>query len=293
MQKSENIVFMKLRFILLHIGSLGVFFVKFKLSLLWLFMISFFIKAFGFEAGYHRYFAHKSFKTSRIFQCILAFLGAAGGYRGPLWWAAYHRFHHRYADTKQDIHSPSHHSFWYAHMGWFFNKTILDTDFKRVKDFAKFPELVFLNKYHYICPIVILIAMYFLGEKTSLMGSDVNGLQCVIYGFFLSTLLGLHTTFAINSIAHRQTCLGVRRFSTKDMTRNISFLALPSMGGAWHNNHHRFASSARAGFYWWEIDLAYYMLKILEFFKIIWQVRGVPAHILAEGRLIIDHRKIT
>jgi stearoyl-CoA desaturase (Delta-9 desaturase) len=285
-QKSENIVIMKLRFLLLHVACLGVFFVPFSQSLLILTIIMFFAKTFGLEAGYHRYFAHKSFKTGRIFQFILALLGASGGYRGPLWWAAYHRYHHRYADTKNDIHSPSHTSFWYAHMGWFFNPSILETDLTKVKEFLKFPELILLNRLHYLCAFIQIGLLYCLGSFTHIMGPHVTGLQCVIYGFFLSTVLGLHTTFAINSIAHQKGFGGYRRFNTDDMTRNNGWLAIPSMGGSWHNNHHRYAATARAGFYYWEIDLTYYILRILALVGIVWDIRAVPPDILEEGRTI-------
>lgn len=285
-QKAENINVMKFRFILLHVASLGIFFIPFAPSLLVLTIVMFFAKTFGLEAGYHRYFAHKSFKTSRVFQFILAILGASGGYRGPLWWAAYHRHHHQYADTENDIHSPAHTSFLYAHMGWFFNREILETDLGKVKEFSRFPELVILNKFHYLCALIQIGLLYGLGSLTHIMGSHVTGLQCVIYGFFLSTLLGLHTTFAINSIAHRKGCGGYRRFNTRDMTRNNGWLAIPSMGGSWHNNHHRYAGTARAGFYWWEVDLTYYILRMLALFGIVWDLRAVPLKVLEEGRFI-------
>ncbi|MBV8803052.1 MAG: acyl-CoA desaturase, partial [Gammaproteobacteria bacterium] len=235
--------------------------------------------------GYHRYFAHKSFKTSRIFQFILAILGAAGGFRGPLWWASYHREHHRYADTELDIHSPSQNSFWYAHCGWFFNKNILNTDLSKVKSLAKFPELIFLNKYHYLLAPLQISILYYLGNA-HLIGAYVNGVQCVIYGFFLSTFLVLHTIFFINSIAHLPGCGGYRRFHTRDMTRNNAWFSILSMGGSWHNNHHRYASTAKAGFYWWEIDLTYYIIKLFSFFSIVWDVRTVPNKIIEEGNII-------
>jgi stearoyl-CoA desaturase (delta-9 desaturase) len=264
--------------------SLGIFFVPFDASLLWLTAMTFFIRIFGLEAGYHRYFAHKSFKTSRVFQFVLAFLGAAGGFRGPLWWTSYHREHHRHADTALDIHSPSHTSFWYSHAGWFFNKKILDTDLSKVKDWAIFPELVLLNKYHYwLAPLQIVI-LFFLGKY--LGGKNIIGLQYVIYGFFVSTVCVLHTIFIINSVAHLPGVGGYRRFETRDMTRNNPWFSIFSMGGSWHNNHHRYASAARAGFYGWEIDLTYCLLKLLSLFSIVWGLRQVPKKILDEGRII-------
>lgn len=282
-QKSENLTMMKLRFFIIHAASLAIFFIHFEPSLIILTLTTFFFRIFGLEAGYHRYFAHRSFKTSRIFQFILALLGAAGGFRGPLWWTLYHRLHHKYADTKMDIHSPSHTSLWYAHAGWFFNKDILDTDLSKVKDLAQYPELVQLNKYHFLMAPLQIIFLYCLGHYTHIMGEHVGGWQCVIYGYFFSTMLVLHTIFMINSIAHSDGFGGYRRFQTKDKTQNHGWLSILSMGGSWHNNHHRYPSAARAGFYKEEIDLTYYILKILSKLAIVWDLREVPSTVLEEG----------
>ena len=271
------------RFIFLHVGTLGIFLVPFHPSLLVLLAITFFIRMFAVETGYHRYFSHRAYKTSRIYQFMLALLAQSTGQKGVLWWAMHHRHHHRYADTEKDIHSPLYKSFWGAHFGWVLEEKNLATDLRKVKDFAKFPELVFLNKYHYIPTLSLLLLIYYIGEYSTWM-PNVNGLQAVVWGFFFSTLLMYHITMTVNSVVHDKRFKGSRRFDTGELSRNNAWLAIPLTGAAWHNNHHRYPSAGRAGFYWWEIDLSYYLLRILQMIGVIWDLREVPQSVLEEGR---------
>lgn len=228
------------------------------------------VRMFAVTAGYHRYFSHRTFKTSRVFQFILAFLAQTSSQRGILWWAAHHRNHHKFSDLPWDIHSPIQRGFWYSHIGWIYAKGLDETDYSKVKDLAKYPELVWLNKYWLVPPIALGVVI------TALMG-----LPGLFVGFALSTVLLWHGTFTINSLSH---VFGKRRFATGDTSRNNWLLALLTMGEGWHNNHHHYMGSARQGFYWWEIDGSYYVLKLMSYVGLVWDLRPVPADVLEEGR---------
>ncbi|MFK7898477.1 MAG: acyl-CoA desaturase [Myxococcota bacterium] len=225
----------------------------------------FWLRLFGITGGYHRYFAHKAFKTSRVFQFVLAFLGCAATQKGPLWWAAGHRRHHRYSDQEGDLHSPRE-GFWWAHQGWIFDGRWDDTELDRIGDFAAYPELVWLNRWHIVAPI-----------STALFCYVVAGFSGLVWGFSISTTLLWHSTYTINSLAHRW---GSQRYETGDDSRNNLFLALLTLGEGWHNNHHHFMAAARQGFFWWEVDITYYILRGLGAVGLIWDIREPPASVL-------------
>lgn len=285
-QKSESLSIIKARNIIVHLLLLAVFFVPVNQQIIFWTFATYFIRVFAWEAGSHRYFAHRSYKTSRAFQLLLAVLAASGGQRGPIWWANHHRNHHKTSDQPEDPHSPVHRGFLFAHFGWYMDPRYVDTDLDAVKDLAKYPELIWVNKYHYIFPYILIAATYSIGEYTSLLGGPGLGLSALVWIFVLSTVLSVHATFSINSLTHgiKPNFFNKRRFDIGDATTNSWLLAIPTMGASWHNNHHRFMNSARAGFYWWEIDLAYLILKFLSFLRIIWDLQPVPNHILEEGR---------
>jgi stearoyl-CoA desaturase (Delta-9 desaturase) len=205
-------------------------------------------------AGYHRYFAHRSYRTNRVFQFILAFGGSSAAQKGPLWWAGHHRDHHRYSDTEQDIHSPLR-GFWWSHLGWILCDKYNEVPYERIKDFAKYPEIRFIDKYNWIAPWTLGIASFLIA-----------GLPGLFTGFFLSTVLLWHSTFLVNSLAH---VVGRRRYATEDTSRNNVLIAVVTMGEGWHNNHHHHQASARNGFFWWEWDPTYYVLKGLSFVGIV------------------------
>ncbi len=225
----------------------------------------FWLRLFGITAGYHRYFSHKSFKTSRAFQFLLAFVGAAAVQKGPLWWAAGHRRHHRYSDQEGDLHSPRR-GFWWAHQAWIFSDEFEETEIERIRDFAVYPELVWLNRWHVVAPVV-------LGTLCVAIG----GFSGFVWGFLVSTTLLWHATYTINSLAHR---FGSQRYDTGDDSRNNLWLALLTWGEGWHNNHHHYMAAARQGFFWWEIDVTYYLLRALRAVGLIWDVREPPTEIL-------------
>ena len=220
-------------------------------------------------AGYHRYFSHRTFKTSRVMQFLLAFFAETSSQKGVLWWAAHHRVHHKLSDQPGDVHSPIQNTFWYAHVGWLFDDTS-ETRWDKIRDFAKYPELRWLNKYWLVPPVLLAVTC-----------TLVAGWPGLFIGFFLSTVLTWHTTFLINSATH---VWGKKRFDTPDESRNNLFTALLTLGEGWHNNHHHYQSCCRNGFYWWEIDMTYYFIKALERVGLVWDVREPPEHVLEEGR---------
>jgi len=272
-----------LPFILLHGALLSVLWVGVSWVAVATALAFLFARVFGLTAFYHRYFSHRAFKTSRAFQFLGALLGNSAVQRGPIWWAAHHRAHHRNSDGPDDLHSPHQHGFWWSHMGWFMTRHAYQTDTRLVRDWMRFPELRLIDRFDFLLPAVAACGMFGFGWLLNrfLPQLGTSGWQMFVWGFLVSTLCLYHVTYAVNSIAHQ---LGSRRFETKDHSRNNFVLALLTLGEGWHNNHHRYCGSARQGFYWWEIDITYYVLVLLSWFGLVWDLRPVPAKVLAEGR---------
>ncbi|MCG8418035.1 MAG: acyl-CoA desaturase [Proteobacteria bacterium] len=218
----------------------------------------------------HRYFSHRTYKTSRFMQFLLGLGCATIAQKGPLWWAHHHRHHHRRSDMADDLHSPSQGGFWWSHMGWFLAFDFERTDYDKIKDFAKYPELRWLNRYHVPLVAGFAVLLFLIG-----------GTEALMWGFFVSTVFLWHGTFTINSLSH---VIGRRRYDTSDKSRNHWLLALITMGEGWHNNHHHYQSSCRQGFRWYEIDMTYYILRLLAAFRLIWDIRTPPEHIVANRR---------
>jgi stearoyl-CoA desaturase (delta-9 desaturase) len=258
-------------FILFHLAVLSVFLVPFSWKLVAVCLASYLVRMFGITAGYHRYFSHRSFKTGRVGQFALAFLGGMSLQKGALWWASNHRDHHRTSDTEQDIHSPKVQGFLWSHFLWFLATDYDETHWDRIEDLSRFPELRWINKYHWIPGT-------FLGAVLLVFG----GLPVFIWGFIVATVLLWHGTFTINSLAH---VFGSRRYETGDHSANNFWLALITLGEGWHNNHHCYMSSARQGFFWWEIDLTYYALKVFERFGLLSNLREPPLQLLESKRI--------
>ena len=220
------------------------------------------IRMWAVTAGYHRYFAHRAYKTSRAFQFALAVLGGTAMQQGPLWWASWHRRHHKHADTTDDPHSPKVDGFWHSHVGWIFDGQHGSADLSNVKDLAAFPELRWLDRHSYV-PVA--------GYAVACLA--IAGPAGVVWGFSISSVVLAHSTFLINSLAHTW---GSRRYDTPDTSRNNALLAMLTFGEGWHNNHHHYMTSARQGFRWWEIDITYYSLRLLARLGIVWDVREPP-----------------
>ncbi len=257
-------------FIFMHLACIAVIFVGVSLPAVLLCLGLYALRMFGLTAGFHRYFSHRTYKTSRVFQFIIAFIGTLAVQKGPLWWAAHHRRHHKYTDQEGDVHSPVQDGFWWSHVGWIISTKYDPTDWSAIKDFAQYPELRLLNKYS-TTPGIALAVLCFL----------IGGWQFLVWGFFVSTVLLYHGTFSVNSLAHMW---GSRRFKSNDDSRNNFWIALWTGGEGWHNNHHHYMSSVNQGFYWWEVDFTYYTLKVLSWFGIVWDMRRPPERILAEGK---------
>ncbi|VXD11021.1 acyl-CoA desaturase [Marinoscillum sp. 108] len=240
----------------------------------------YFFRMFWITGGYHRYFAHRSYKTSRWFQFVIAFMAQTSAQKGALWWAGHHRVHHRTSDTYDDPHSMKHYGFWYSHVGWIIGPDYKETDYKIIGDYAKYPELVWLNKYYLVPPVVLALTVMALGGIVNGGGIEMMftsaGFSTLFIGFFLSTVVLYHGTFSINSIMHK---FGKQRYKSNDESKNSLWLALLTMGEGWHNNHHYYETAARQGFFWWEIDITYYILRIFGFLGLIWDIREVPDHI--------------
>jgi stearoyl-CoA desaturase (delta-9 desaturase) len=240
-------------------------------------------RMFFVTGGYHRYFSHRTYKTSRFFQFVLAGGAQSTFQKGVLWWGANHRIHHKHSDTPEDPHSANIYGFWYAHMGWIMGPEYKPTRFDLIKDFKQ-PELFWLNKYHYVPGLVLMAATYFVGNMVN--GTGIfdwhAGLSTLWIGFFLSTILVYHGTFTINSLMHK---IGKPRYETGDYSKNSVILALVTLGEGWHNNHHYYQSATRQGFYWWEIDITYYILKGLGYMGIVWDIRDVPEKVKNSNKL--------
>jgi stearoyl-CoA desaturase (delta-9 desaturase) len=267
---------------IMHLLALGVLFTGFSWTAVIALAITYVVRVFALTAGFHRYFSHRSFKTSRVFQFIMAWVGTSAAQLGPMWWAANHRHHHQHSDQPEDIHSPVVNSAFWAHIGWVLCRAYGSIQHDRIKDLNKYPELRFIDRFH-ILPVLSLIgALYALGSGLNAAYPQLNtsGIQLVMWGFFLSTILVYHVTFCVNSVTH---IVGKKRFNNSDESRNSFWVALLTFGEGWHNNHHRWPLSARQGMYWWELDLSYLMLRGLEKIGLVWDMKVYPDKIYAEA----------
>ncbi len=272
-----------LPFIAMHAACLLVFWVGVSPVAVVVALAMYAVRMFAITGFYHRYFSHRTFRTSRPVQFVFALIGASSVQRGPLWWAAHHRNHHRHADTEHDVHSPDVHGFWWSHVGWFLTRSGFRTDWKRIRDLARFPELRLLDRFDTLVPIALAVALFGLGVLLEHTAPRLNtsGGQMLVWGFFVSTTVLFHATVTINSLAHR---FGKRRFETRDQSRNNLWLALLTFGEGWHNNHHFFPGSARQGFRWWEIDMTYYGLRAMAALRLVHDLKPVPAWVAARAR---------
>ncbi|TVR14817.1 MAG: acyl-CoA desaturase [Planctomycetota bacterium] len=274
-------VFLLLPFIGIHVGALLAPLSGFSWAALTTALALYFVRMFAITAFYHRYFSHRSFTTSRGMQFLMAVLGNSAAQRGPLWWAAHHRLHHRHSDTSADTHSPVTDSLWHSHIGWIVQPHNYATNYAMVQDWCRYPELRWLDRHDYLAPLLLAAGCYGFGAGLAWWwpNSGTSGIQMLLWGFCLSTTLCYHATFSINSLAH---LWGTRPYATKDHSRNNALLALLTLGEGWHNNHHRFPASARQGFRWWEIDCSYYALRGMALVGLVSKLRPVPQRILAE-----------
>jgi stearoyl-CoA desaturase (delta-9 desaturase) len=265
-------------FLLVHLACFGVFWSGMTLSAVMLGVALYLLRIFAIGAGYHRYFAHRTYRTGRVFQFCLGFLAQTSAQRGILWWAAQHRRHHRCSDTEADVHSPVVRGFLYAHVGWIFVPRNTATDYDAVRDLTRYKDLVWLNRHPYLPAILLGVASW-----------AIAGWPGLVIGFGWSTVVLWHATFSINSLAH---LVGRRRYVTGDQSRNNWLLALLTLGEGWHNNHHAYQASVRQGFRWWECDVTYYVLYGLSRVGLVWDLHVPPQSVIRGeqklGTLVID-----
>ena len=255
-------------FVLVHLGALAALAQGVSVEGLVLLATVYGLQGFGITAGYHRYFSHRSFATSRGFQFVLAVLGTLAVQKGVLWWASNHRRHHRCADGDGDPHSPRDGFLW-SHVGWFLADGSGTADRRPVRDLARFPELRWLDE-HFVVPPLLLAGGLFAAF----------GWTGLLWGFCLATTVTWHLTYAVNSLGHRR---GWRRFATADDSRNSFALALFTLGEGWHNNHHRHPGSVRQGIRWWEVDPTYYALRALAALGVVWGLADADPERAARG----------
>ncbi len=257
-------------FVLTHLVCFAAIWTGVPLEALVVAVVLYVVRMWAITAGFHRYFSHRSYKTSRVMQFLIAFLGQTSAQRGVIWWAAVHRHHHLHSDTPHDVHSPRQHGFWYSHVGWIFNASSDEPDYGTVRDLTRYPELVWLDRRVHTPAILAGFAVWVWG-----------GWAMLVVGFFWSTVALFHCTFFINSLAHVS---GSQRYLTGDDSRNNLWLALLTLGEGWHNNHHHYQSSTRQGFRWWEIDVSYYVLRAMSWVGLVWDLRAPPEEIVRGDR---------
>ena len=269
-------------FFLIHAAAMLALFTSVSPIALAVCLVTYLVRMFGITAGFHRYFAHKSYRTGRGFQFVLAWIGGCAAQKGVLWWAAHHRHHHAHSDTGADVHSPVTGGFWWSHCGWFLCNEFDKTQYRLIPDLLSFPELRFLNRWHGLPPTVMALSLYWLGAALERFAPSLhtNGAQMLIWGFFVSTVAVYHCTFSVNSLAH---IFGTRRFETRDHSRNNWWLAIVTMGEGWHNNHHYSPSRERQGIMWWEVDVAHYCICALRRLGLVSHILGteLPRQALA------------
>jgi stearoyl-CoA desaturase (Delta-9 desaturase) len=253
-------------FVLVHLGCLAAIWTGVTWQALAICVTLYWLRIFAIGAGYHRYFSHRAYSTSRAFQFILALLAQTTAQKSVIWWASKHRHHHLHSDTAEDVHSPRHKGFIYSHLGWIFARKHDLPDFAKVADLTRYPELMVLHKFE-ILPAIVLAGLCYL----------LAGWSGLVVGYLWSTVLVYHATFCINSLAHVS---GSKRYVTGDDSRNNWLLAVFTMGEGWHNNHHAYQSSVRQGFRWWEIDPTYYLLRALSWLGLVWDLKTPPEQVV-------------
>ncbi|NTW85976.1 MAG: acyl-CoA desaturase [Holophagaceae bacterium] len=276
MRKPFTVTVTSVSFVLVHLGCLAALWLTFSWKLVALCVALYLVRMFAVTAGYHRYFSHRAYRMGRVPQFLMAFLAQTSAQKGVLWWAANHRHHHRHSDTPQDLHSPVVDGFWWSHLGWVLSDAYDTYDPAAIEDFARFPELRFLDAYHWLCPWLLGALVFGFGIWTGL-----GGWETLVWGFAISTVLLWHGTFCINSLTH---VWGTRRFETGDQSRNNLVLALITLGEGWHNNHHHYQASCRQGIRWWEVDPTFYALKVLSWLRVVRDLRPFPQAAMGASR---------
>jgi stearoyl-CoA desaturase (delta-9 desaturase) len=264
-------------FFFLQLSVLLVFTTYFSWTGVIICVASYLVRMFAITGFYHRYFSHRTYRMGRVMQFLAALLGSTATQKGPLWWGAHHRVHHKESDTTADPHN-SHEGFWHSHWMWFLYEESEDTDLQLISDFARYRELRILDQFWYVPSVMLGVGLYLIG-----------GWHWTVWGYFVSTFLLSNGTYTINSLMHYW---GKQQYYTGDESRNHLLLALITLGEGWHNNHHRYQASTRNGFFWNEIDITYSLLKLMSWVGLVSNLTPVPEKILEEGRHNKNLRKV-
>jgi stearoyl-CoA desaturase (delta-9 desaturase) len=267
--KSRLVPDVAITYVLLHAACLLVFVTGVTWRGLAIFGVTYAIRGLGVGIAYHRYFSHRTFKTSRAMQFVLGLWGVLTFQKGPLWWAQTHRDHHRHADTASDLHSPRLQGFLYSHCGWFLTREHQGIVPSKIPDLSRYPEMLLLEDWRFYFPFNLAtwaLLYYFWG------------LEGLVWGGPVSTTCGFHIAHSIQSVSHAFG--GYRRCPSDDFSRNHVWIGLLSFG-EWHNNHHYLMSSARQGFAWWELDVQWLVLRALAGLGLVWDLREPSRDILA------------
>jgi stearoyl-CoA desaturase (delta-9 desaturase) len=252
--------------IAVHVGALAVFLTGTTWQDWVLFPLMMLFRGYVTTIGYHRYFSHRAFKTSRPVQFLLACACCLNLQRGPLWWAAIHRHHHRHSDDDHDAHSPVRGSIFWSHCGWMFS-TLEEPNWDSVRDLRRFPELVWLERFWLLPPLLLAAVMYLVG-----------GWSMVCLDFCLTAAIAMQAAFTVNSLGH---LIGWQRYQTNDSSRNSFLMGFVTLGDGWHNNHHHYPHSANHGFFRGEVDSSYNLIRLMAWLGLIWDVRKAPPHKVA------------
>jgi stearoyl-CoA desaturase (delta-9 desaturase) len=252
------------------------------------FVVTYVLTGAGITVGFHRLLTHRSFKTSPVLRGLLAALGSAAVEGPVIEWVANHRKHHRFSDQPGDPHSPhvDHAGGWrgalgglfHAHVGWILGGDALADERRYAKDLLADPVVRFVDR-TFVLWVIVGFAFPF-GLGFALTGSIVGALTALLWGGAVRMFCLHHATFSINSLCH---FFGRRSFATSDESRNLLWLALPTLGEAWHNNHHAFPTSARHGLRWWQLDPSAWLIAGMERTGLVWDViRVSPERELAK-----------
>ena len=218
----------------------------------------------GVGMGYHRLLTHRGYKVPKPIEYFLVTCATLSLEGGPIQWVTTHRIHHAHTDQTGDPHTPRDGG-WWAHVGWILRGTAQDhsqaTLERYAPDVVKDRYYVWLNKYYYVPLIVVGVGLLALG-----------GFDVMLWGVFLRVTFGLHATWLVNSATHMW---GRRRFETGEDSRNSWWVALLTFGEGWHNNHHAHPTSARHGLKWYEVDINWWGIRVLQFLGLARRIKKV------------------
>lgn len=267
LERDEKIdVLHSIPFFIVHaIGIVGPFFTGISKVAVVVALSLYFIRMFFVTGIGHRYFSHKSYRVMvcpKVTQGLMAFLFTTCVQKGAVWWASHHRHHHKHSDKPEDVHSRKLRGLYWSHIGWILCPKYHSTNEKLVGDLKKYPELMFFERFHLLGPVVLAVLCAILGLWLGPQWGT-SWIQMLVVGFFTSTVLLWHGTFAINSFAHM---IGSQRFNTGDESRNSFFLAILTLGEGWHNNHHHAQNREAQALMWWEypFDVTHCIIRIAE-----------------------------